>query len=96
MPDAKAEIFHQVPDDLNEILTKHAKILAIWQSLTPKARNEWICWLTMVKKRKPELHTYNASKKNSKTANAAPAAGPAAPMRDRTRQSGLRLAVSKF
>jgi uncharacterized protein YdeI (YjbR/CyaY-like superfamily) len=50
MPDAKAEIFHQVPDDLNEILTKHAKILAIWQSLTPKARNEWICWLTMVKK----------------------------------------------
>jgi hypothetical protein len=24
--------------------------MAIWESLTPLARNEWICWVTLVKK----------------------------------------------
>ena len=41
---------HKVPADLREALTSDPKALAAWESLTPLARNEWICWATFVKK----------------------------------------------
>lgn len=41
---------HKVPADLREVLASDSKALAIWESLTPLARNEWICWATFVKK----------------------------------------------
>lgn len=41
---------HKVPADLCEALTSDSKVLAIWEDLTPLARNEWICWITFVKK----------------------------------------------
>ncbi len=31
-------------------LTSDPKALELWESLTPLARNEWICWVTFVKK----------------------------------------------
>ncbi|HLZ80369.1 MAG TPA: YdeI/OmpD-associated family protein [Ktedonobacteraceae bacterium] len=41
---------HEVPEDLRESLTADPAALAIWEDLTPLARNEWICWVTFVKK----------------------------------------------
>ncbi|HEX7017569.1 MAG TPA: YdeI/OmpD-associated family protein [Patescibacteria group bacterium] len=41
---------HQLPADLRTVLTADSKALAAWESLTPLARNEWICWVTFVKK----------------------------------------------
>lgn len=41
---------HRVPKDLKEVLQSHTDVLEKWNSLTPLARNEWICWVTMVKK----------------------------------------------
>jgi len=41
---------HQLPPDLREALSSDPKALAEWESLTPLARNEWICWTTAVKK----------------------------------------------
>ena len=41
---------HEVPEDLKELLDTHPAVLAQWDSLTPLARNEWICWVTIVKK----------------------------------------------
>ena len=41
---------HQMPTDLKDALTSDAKALELWESLTPLARNEWICWTTFVKK----------------------------------------------
>mgnify|MGYP002345634235 FL=1 len=41
---------HTPPPDLQKILTSHKDILELWNSLTPIARNEWICWITIVKK----------------------------------------------
>ncbi len=40
---------HEVPADLREALVTDAEALAKWESLTPLARNEWICWTTSVK-----------------------------------------------
>jgi hypothetical protein len=41
---------HKLPEDLRDALTSDSKALAAWESLTPLARNEWICWTTFVKK----------------------------------------------
>lgn len=41
---------HKVPEDLREALTSDPKALEAWESLTPLARNEWICWTIFVKK----------------------------------------------
>lgn len=45
-----AGVVHEVPDDLEETLLADAEALAAWESLTPLARNEWICWVLSVKK----------------------------------------------
>jgi hypothetical protein len=41
---------HKLTSDLREALTADSKALTQWESLTPLARNEWICWVTLVKK----------------------------------------------
>lgn len=41
---------HTVPADLRQALTANKKALLAWEDLTPLARNEWICWVTFVKK----------------------------------------------
>lgn len=41
---------HEIPNDLKEILNKEKEVLNKWNRLTPLARNEWICWITIVKK----------------------------------------------
>lgn len=48
-------VVHKVPPDLRETLLKNKNVLALWNNLTPLARNEWICWVTIVKK--PETRT---------------------------------------
>ena len=41
---------HEIPKDLQSAINKDTKVLELWNSLTPLARNEWICWVTIVKK----------------------------------------------
>jgi hypothetical protein len=41
---------HTMPADLRKALASNKKALSAWESLTPLARNEWICWVTFVKK----------------------------------------------
>ena len=41
---------HKLPDDLRKALSSSQKILALWEDITPRARNEWICWITSGKK----------------------------------------------
>ena len=41
---------HSIPKDLRNKLASDSKALAVWNNITPLARNEWICWVTFVKK----------------------------------------------
>ncbi len=43
-------VVHNVPADLKEALISNPDVLKKWNSLMPLARNEWICWTTIVKK----------------------------------------------
>lgn len=51
---AKKEIapsaLHELPKDMEKILSSAVELLEKWNSLTPLARNEWICWVTIAKK----------------------------------------------
>lgn len=41
---------HALPDDLRKVLAADKEALTKWESLTPLARNEWICWVEFVKR----------------------------------------------
>jgi hypothetical protein len=41
---------HGMPSDMRNALAADRTALAAWEDLTPLARNEWICWVTFVKK----------------------------------------------
>lgn len=43
-------VVHTLPPDLRQVLSADAAALAAWEDLTPLARNEWVCWVTFVKK----------------------------------------------
>ena len=43
-------VVHEVPGDMETVLKADTNILERWNTLTPIQRNEWICWVTIVKK----------------------------------------------
>ncbi len=43
-------VVHKVPKDLEKALLSDPKMLAMWEDITPLARNEWICWIISAKK----------------------------------------------
>lgn len=43
---------HKMPTDLGKALLAVPAARTAWESLTPLARNEWICWNTFVKQAK--------------------------------------------
>lgn len=40
---------HAMPADLKKALIANASALDAWNSITPLARNEWICWVESAK-----------------------------------------------
>lgn len=44
-------VAHTIPQDMRRVLLVSASIAKHWNSLTPLARNEWICWVVSVKKK---------------------------------------------
>ena len=51
---AKKEIatgtVHTMPADFKKALLSTPKAKAVWEDITPLARNEWICWVISGKK----------------------------------------------
>ena len=43
-------VVHELPEDLRAALLSDSQALALWEDLTPLARNEWICWTISVKR----------------------------------------------
>lgn len=43
-------VVHETPQDLRQELLINERAAALWEDLTPLARNEWICWVISVKK----------------------------------------------
>jgi hypothetical protein len=43
---------HPLPADLHRAIVANKKAVAVWEDITPLARNEWICWTVTVKLQK--------------------------------------------
>jgi uncharacterized protein YdeI (YjbR/CyaY-like superfamily) len=41
---------HKLPNDLRKAITSTPKARAVWEDITPLARNEYICWVISGKK----------------------------------------------
>lgn len=37
---------HKLPADFKQAIIASPKVYALWEDITPLARNEWICWVT--------------------------------------------------
>lgn len=48
--DIAASALHELPEDMEKVLRSNDELLEKWNAITPIARNEWICWTTIVKK----------------------------------------------
>lgn len=46
----QSDALHRTPRDLQTILNSNKDVMALWNTLTPLTKNEWICWVTIVKK----------------------------------------------
>ena len=46
---------HKMPIDLHRALSSDRTALEVWDTLTPLTRNEWICWVTFVKKEETRI-----------------------------------------
>ncbi len=49
-------VVHTMPADMRKALIAAPKILAVWEDITPLARNEWICWVESAKKDETRSH----------------------------------------
>ena len=43
-------VVHTLPADLRRALISDPALTALWEDITPLARNEWICWVEDAKK----------------------------------------------
>lgn len=44
------QYLHKLPPDFKKAISSHPKVQALWNDITPLARNEWICWVISGKK----------------------------------------------
>jgi uncharacterized protein YdeI (YjbR/CyaY-like superfamily) len=74
-------ILHEVPSDMQKILTADTDILLKWNNLTPIQRNEWICWVTIVKKSETREEHLNRMIEELKEGKRQPCCWPGCPHR---------------
>ncbi len=49
-------VVHKLPEDLQKAIRANSKALEAWNSITPLARNEWICWSISNKKEETRIN----------------------------------------
>ncbi|NCC71227.1 hypothetical protein EOM09_06605 [bacterium] len=74
-------VVHEVPKDLEKLLISNFNLLSKWNNLTPLARNEWICWLTIVKTNKTRKEHIKGLSKEIMDGNKRPCCWPGCPHR---------------
>lgn len=74
-------VVHRVPKDLRDSLLSKSDVLVLWNGLTPLARNEWICWITIVKKDETRKEHLNRLCEDLRKGNRRPCCWPGCPHR---------------
>ena len=83
-------VVHQVPEDLKAVLLAHPELLEKWNQLTPLARNEWICWTTIVKQDKTRQEHIERLREDVSAGKKRPCCWPGCPHRRPNAQKWFR------
>lgn len=75
-------VVHNLPADMKKVLTSNPKVLAAWEDITPLARNEWICWVTYVKKAETRKDHLRRMVEDLKAGERRPCCWPGCPHRN--------------
>lgn len=59
-------VVHKTPKDLRKALISNEATLVAWESITPLARNEWICWVLSAKKPETRSHRIDRTREELK------------------------------
>lgn len=78
-----AGVVHELPKDLEEILVNDSDALALWQDITPLARNEWICWVEDAKKSETRQRRIERLRNDLKNGKRRPCCWPGCRHRER-------------
>lgn len=72
---------HLITRDLKKVLVLNEELLGLWNGLTPLARNEWICWLTLVKKKETRVDHLRRLREQISSGKRRPCCWPGCPHR---------------
>lgn len=76
-----SEFMHTIPEDLAELLKSNKELKEKWDKLTPLAQNEWICWVTIVKKVETRLEHLERLQEDLLSGKKRPCCWPGCPHR---------------
>lgn len=93
MPEKKVAggVAHDVPADLRESLVADDEARALWEDITPLARNEWICWVEDAKKEQTRVKRIERVRSDLKAGKRRPCCWPGCPHRGDGRKRPYRL-----
>lgn len=74
-------VVHRVPTDMKKALVSDRAALDAWEDITPLARNEWICWVTSVKKEETRKDHVRRAASELKEGKRRPCCWPGCPHR---------------
>jgi uncharacterized protein YdhG (YjbR/CyaY superfamily) len=90
--DVMPGVLHQVPEDIKKVLKADTNLLARWNKLTPIQRNEWICWVTIVKKEETRAEHIQRMIEDLKEGKRKPCCWPGCPHRKPSAQKWFKKA----
>lgn len=70
--DIATDVVHTVPEDLRKALMQTPAARAVWEDITPLARNGWICWVISGKKAETRGYPYREGTLEAQRRNAPP------------------------
>lgn len=88
-------VVHKIPADLRKVLTSDKNVLEKWNMLTPLARNEWICWVTIVKKSETRLKHLDRLREDLLDGKKRPCCWPGCPHRRESAKKWFKPGKSK-
>lgn len=87
-------VVHEIPEDLRTALLADLAALKLWESITPLARNEWICWVLGAKKQETRRNRIDRVISELKEGMRRPCCFPGCPHREKNGRSPLPPAVT--
>lgn len=82
--------YHPIPDNLKEVLLSDNTLLEKWNLLTPIARNEWICWISMPKKEETKKERLRRLQEDILNDKKRPCCWPGCPHRNKNNAKWFR------